>query len=354
MKGFVRKPKGIIVFVKNKLISLDSIAPVLLELKEKNNISSTVVVFDQMAHEGIKTNVVLRDLINFTGRELFVSRGINNIVFRKPIILVTLLGVFFKFIIGYKIIHFGTLNSWPLKYLFFFYRKNIFFAQQDSFRHTWGKVHIKLGLKYKTKNVFFFGETRTRKIWLDYCTQNSHYYLNKYHSGIDFSRGCAVFILSTFEELNEINPRNSMLNLFYETITVLSSLNIPVLLKPHVFTDLDIVEKAIKDNKNFHITSIHPTILALNSNFFIANVYSTTFADAKSLGISTIEYTDYSKELLRATNEKSYGYEYVEYFINNNKALLAEKINDVLLRTQRISKVGNKDDNSGLLKKLSE
>ena len=161
MKGFVRKPKGIIVFVKNKLISLDSIAPVLLELKEKNNISSTVVVFDQMAHEGIKTNVVLRDLINFTGRELFVSRGINNIVFRKPIILVTLLGVFFKFIIGYKIIHFGTLNSWPLKYLFFFYRKNIFFAQQDSFRHTWGKVHIKLGLKYKKKHPSPIGNNIT-------------------------------------------------------------------------------------------------------------------------------------------------------------------------------------------------
>ena len=39
MKFFNRKPKGLIVFVKNKLISLDSIAPILLELKENHNIS---------------------------------------------------------------------------------------------------------------------------------------------------------------------------------------------------------------------------------------------------------------------------------------------------------------------------
>ena len=121
---------------------------------------------------------------------------------------------------------------------------------------------------------------------------------------------------------------------------------------------------------HLRILLLHPKVY-FQSILFLLRTYRTTwysfsraiyafmkagyfYADAKSLGISTIEYTDYSKELLRATNEKSYGYEYVEYFINNNKALLAEKINDVLLRTQRISKVGNKDDNSGLLKKLSE
>ena len=379
MKGLKRKPKGVIVFVKNKLISLDSIAPILLELKENNNISSTIVVFDKLTHDGIKANVVLRDLIKLIGREIYITRGIRNKIFRKFVAIVSLIGIFLKFIYGYKVIHFGALNVWPLNYLFCFNRKNIFFAQQDSFRHTWSKFYYQLGIlkkkstpaignniiafndmmeeldQYsKSKDIFFFGETRTRKIWLDYCNQNTYYYLNKYHADVDFSKGCAVFILSTFEDMKSINTAHNMLNLFYETIKALSLMNIPVLLKPHVFTDLGIVKKAIKDNKNMHITYLHPTILALNSTFFVANAYSTTFADAHSLGLPTIEYTDYSKEMLEATSGKSLGHEYVDYFINNNQSELEKKIEDILLGNKTISSIGTSNDDSGLLRKLSE
>ena len=381
MKFFNRKPKGLIVFVKNKLISIDSIAPILLELKENHNISSTVVVFDQLAHEAIKANVVLRDLTNFVGRELFVSQDRNKVV-RIFSIFVSMLGLLFKLIIGHKIVHFGALNAFPLRYIFFFNRKNIFFSQQDSFRHSWTKYNQILGHLInskvtptignniiafndmmdglnefnRSKNVFFFGETRTRKIWLDYCINNSKYYLNKYHADIDFSRGCIVFILTTFEGLDGryINSKTGILKLFYETIEILSSFNIPILLKPHVHTDLDIVNKAIINNKNMHVTFIHPTILALKSKCFIANLNSTTFADAHSLGVPTIEYTDYPIHVLEATNKKSLSYEYVDNFINNDQVLLKESIKNALIKPQVPRIVGHANDDSGLLKKLSE
>ena len=76
----IDKPSGVIVFVKNKLISLDTIIPVLLELKESYNISSTIIVFDRLAHEGIKSNVVIRDVVKYIGSELYISRGVFKFI----------------------------------------------------------------------------------------------------------------------------------------------------------------------------------------------------------------------------------------------------------------------------------
>jgi hypothetical protein len=382
MNIFSFKKKGIIVFVKNKLISLDSIIPILLELKEGSNLSTTFVVFDKLAHDSIKANIVLNDLVNYLGVEIYVNKGIENKIIRKPVILLSLIEVFFKFTLGYKIIHFGALNSSPLKYLFSFKKTNIFLSQQDSFRHTWSKYNHLIGHrdnsdssqimskniivfndmmnnlnKYSLdKNIFFFGETRTRKVWIDYCTKKSNYYFKKYHKDLDFSQGFIVYILTTFEGLDGryINDKTGISNLFNETIEILASFNLPVLLKPHVHTDLAIVNKVINNKKNMHITYIHPTILALESKCFIANLYSTTFADAYSLGVPTIEYTDYPIKILEVFNNKSMGYEYVDYFVNNNPVLLKKSLQKALLRkkTYRLSATSN--DDSGLLKKLSE
>ena len=77
------KNKEIVVFVKNKLMSIDTVIPILVEIKEKFNISSVIVVFDELAHKGIKENVVINDAINYVGRELYASRGSKNKITRK-------------------------------------------------------------------------------------------------------------------------------------------------------------------------------------------------------------------------------------------------------------------------------
>ena len=114
----IDKPSGVIVFVKNKLIILDTIIPVLLELKESYNISSTIIVFDRLAHEGIKSNVVIRDVVKYIGSELYISRGVNNRIIRKVVILLQLFTLIIKSVFGYKIIHFGLLDRFPFKYIF--------------------------------------------------------------------------------------------------------------------------------------------------------------------------------------------------------------------------------------------
>ena len=377
----IDKPSGVIVFVKNKLISLDTIIPVLLELKESYNISSTIIVFDRLAHEGIKSNVVIRDVVKYIGSELYISRGVNNRIIRKVVIFSSLFMLMIKAVFGYKIIHFGILDIFPFKYIFSSFKRNVYFSQHDSFLHTYDKYDYLFsksskkdtpnligdniivfndgmeGLDQisKDKNIYFFGETRTRKIWIDYAKRNENYYFSKYHGGLDYSKGFVVFILSTFGELKSIkNYKSGMLDLFHNTIEVLSSFDVQILLKPHVFTDMDIVCNAIKDKENMNITYLHPTILSLNSKLFISNLYSTTLADAHSLNVPTIEYSNYSDLLLETSNNKSIGYQYVDYFINDNKKLLTETIKNTLSKAKNKSFNGVSGDDSGLLKDLSK
>ena len=75
--------KEILVIVKNKLKSIDTSLPILIELKEKYNISSIVVVNDKLAHKGINENVVIRDAINYVGRELYTDTNSTNKISRK-------------------------------------------------------------------------------------------------------------------------------------------------------------------------------------------------------------------------------------------------------------------------------
>ena len=88
----------IIVFVKNKLITLDTVIPILVEMKDKYNISSEVVVFDDLAHEAIGNNIVLKDAINYVGGELFITRGEKVKTLRLFYVVMCVMFFFFFFL----------------------------------------------------------------------------------------------------------------------------------------------------------------------------------------------------------------------------------------------------------------
>ncbi len=378
----MNKKKEVVVFVKNKLMSIDTVIPILVEIKEKFNISSIVVVFDELAHNGIKENVVINDAINYVGRELYVSRGSRNKITRKINIIVSLFILFLKFIQGCKILHFGALDEKPLKVIGVLFKKNIYLLQSDSFKHTYEDYNNIIGQKNKkyttpvgdnmvafsdimpqlkihgvdSKKIYHFGPTRTRKAWIDFSKRHSSHYFSTYHHDVDLSNGCIVLILSLFgtNKKGEGDGNSVTISLFCETIDILSNIGIPVLLKPHVFTDMKIVRNAISGKTGFYITYLHPTILSLKAKAFICNSYSTTMADAHSLGVTTIEYTDYPKSVLLATGYKSFGYQYIDYFINEDNKVFNETIKYVLLNKDVVNNYqGHDRDNSGLLYNLS-
>ena len=346
----IRKRK-IVVFVKNKLITLDTVIPLLLELKVKHNISSEIVVFDSLAHEAINNNVVLSDLVTYVGKELFITKGENRKFLRRIYVLSSLVRLIFGFFMGDKIIHFGILNDWKFKFVSLLFNTNIYQMQGTAFDFNYPVVLAifrDLTLPtYTGKNIIIctedvkrtdfrncanknkiykFIEPRTRISWVEYINSKSDYYFNKYHDSIDTSNGVIVFILATIDLL-EYKKR-----LFHSTINILSNsgISIPILLKPHAYTEMDTVYKAIKGNDLFHVTYLHPSVLATKSRVFISNNFSNTFADAHSFGVTTVEYTDHPQELLEVIGEKPENELFVDYFINNDSAQFAKVMNDIM------------------------
>ena len=350
--------KEILVIVKNKLKSIDTSLPILIELKEKYNISSIVVVNDKLAHKGINENVVIRDAINYVGRELYTDTNSTNKISRKIRKLGFLFFLLFKLMKGTKVLHFGIFNVFPFIVLGKIFSKNLYLLQGSSFKHSYVKfnkvakktpaaivtpgggniVAFNDAMKYldvasDSQKIFMFGSARVRSAWLGYINERSEGYFDNYHGDVDSSNGCIVLILAYFEELNLMRkPNDSATMLLRNTLEVLNKVkgDLPVFIKPHVFTNLDIVNTALHGLKGFHITYLHPSVLASRARVFICNTYSTIMADAKTLGVETVEYSDYSDDTINLSRGKSIGYEYVDKFINNDKNEFEKIIKSIL------------------------
>ena len=330
----------IIVFVKNKLITLDTVMPILIEMKDKYNISSEIVVFDNLAHEAISKNIVLKDAIDYVGSELFITKGEKNKPLRLMYILISLSRIFFSLICGAKIIHFGLFNLWPFKILAYMFSNVVYQLQSTAYDFDYSIISIKnkgiktplsvgkniviFGLKnakyypsvfLKEKKIFFFGETRTRPHWVEYIRSRSDHYFELYHGDIDCSRGVIVFVLATIDALE------SKRILFESTIQIMKdkSIDIPILIKPHSYTEMKTVHNAIATHKNMRITYLHPSVLSTRSKAFISNNFSNTLADAYSFGVTTVEYSNGGVDNLIKP-------QYVDYLINND----AEEFSNVL------------------------
>jgi hypothetical protein len=349
--------KEIIVIVKNKLMSIDTVLPILIELKEKYNISSTVVVNDILAHKGINKNIVIRDAINYVGREIYTEPSSSNKIVRKYLKIKLIMFLFYKLTMGAKVLHFGIFEIFPFSIIGKFFAEKLYFLQGSSYKHSYRKFNEINGQRPNTivpnsKNivafndqmrhlnvlsdnhkVFMFGSTRTRKTWLSYIDKKADMYFDKYHNNVDFSNGCIVLILAFFGRTNQMRlPFDSLQILLNNTIDVLDEIkgDMPVLIKPHVFTDLSVVDKAIGTSKGYYISYLHPSVLAKKANVFICNTYSTTMADATFMGVKTIEYSDYNKEILKMSKGRSTGHEYISKFINNDQDSFKKEMKNIL------------------------
>ena len=105
-----------------------------------------------------------------------------------------------------------------------------------------------------------------------------------------------------------------------------------VMLKPHAITDRARVEAAIRARPNgrFVVTDLHPMVLATHATLFVANYYSTTFADGHAMGVPTIEYSDYSTDALTVTGGGSMRAEYVTRFVNRDRAAFSSALDHFL------------------------
>ena len=133
--------------------------------------------------------------------------------------------------------------------------------------------------------------------------------------------------------------KNSQIELFKETIDVLKDLKIPTLIKPHYYTQMEIINEELNKikNENIYITYTHPTVLALNAKIWICNLFSTTCGDAFGLGVPTVEYSDYNDKLKKLTNNSSQNSEQIDYFISKDKKKLQDTLVQILSEQKKIS-----------------
>lgn len=382
----------IAVFLNNKLISCDSILPLLYEARSESGPGRVeFYCFNKATYESIQSNVVMWDLINRIGRLVlitkkpssrlgyFVQRG-RTLWLVGRLALLALLG-------RVTFIHFAALNEMPWKVLFKLNRDNtllcepsaIGFTQREEklmeiqgarssqpehlsasalicFQDDWKVLHHPdaQGLP-----VYHFGSPRSREHWLSVIQQEADSYFDKEFKsvGINATDRVIVFILGYLGEMGFMKNPESMKALFHETLSMLSELKIemPVFIKPHAVTDENYIREAIQEYQdlNIVITGLHPAVLATRAHFFIGNYYSSTFYDARVHNVPTVEYTEYSESIKEAMGGKSIRPEFVTHSIQRDPDELRSVLNSLEMTTPRTRNIGPILDESGLLKRLS-
>ncbi len=367
--------KKIFVIAKNKIITVDTIFPVLQVIKNHCNISSEIYVPDVGAYNEIKKNIILNDVVSTFGVLRVLGNCYTALYIKKFIILLQLISILLSSIFfNSKVIHFGFFDDkWYLRVIGFLIGNNLIYSlntvhdtdyqEIDSALNDciWqektnvrGSVIIaftnnqvlNLNLK-KNQNVFVVGYLRKAKEWMDQTWNNAHLYIKKLHKiDINKERYCVVILGSYEDDQLYINKPSSVVtrSLAHSMLKVINLVDpeLNILLKPHIFTDMKFVKSLVSSHNNCQITYLHPTVILNRCSFFIANNNTTLFSDAKQYSVPTVEYTSYKDAVLALTKGRSTGWSDTDYFIQNDPERLEEVIRDILNRYDKVHIKSNK------------
>ena len=219
-----------IVFIKDKLNSIDSVLPILFECYKKYNQKSLVVVSDKMAYTGIQENIVIRDAINYFGSVVYLGKGFHNKVIRRMFVILKIINFIIRGINGAKFIHFGHLDLFPYKILGHLFKKNVYLVTATPFEHYFedtclngipseagrkniynmakpiGKNFIYfnknslIGLeKYKDKlKIYDINRVKMRKDWVSFVFNKLPEYMYNQHPTVEKNDKVITFMLGGF------------------------------------------------------------------------------------------------------------------------------------------------------------
>jgi len=380
----------IAVFLNNKLISCDTIAPLLLEIRKHAKRRIRVFTTDPRTYAAIRRNVVLWDALNGVGKLVLLGRRRRGPLswLANRVRLSAVLGTLaLRALLGRAdFIHFRALNEPGLAWLGRLNRRRTFFCESDS----WGESELMLRIaevsaprvrnqhapvgdnliafqgnwtwlrhpSAAAREAFVFGPTRTRRVWIDFVgTRAANYFRREFASaGTAEYDEVVAFMLGYMGPLPYMREPDSTRRLFAETLKDLFELSggRPVLLKPHVITDMAAVEAEIAKYPRGRVivTHLHPSVVAMRARLVTANYYSTTLADVFHLNVPTVEYTDYSARALEITGGGSMRPECITYFINRDRERFRSVVGQVLAEGRAPLPAGNEGDPSGLIARL--
>lgn len=381
----------IAVFINNKLISCDSFLPVAMEINKRTGQHVHFFTTDAWTFEAIRKNSVLLDGISSIGSLTYLTRRgasfseklLNKIKTTWWLMRIALSALHRKT----YFFHFGSMNKPPLKYLASLNLQRTVFCESDSYGFSKGMYDVTYinGRINRTEDKptggillafqkewpfldrpdmkhlprYIFGPTRTREAWIRYIRENERSFMQQafQDSNVTESEHVIVFILGYMGSLDYLASPETMPALFRETIDLLAECtgDVPVFIKPHIITDMEIVAEAISKypRGKFIISYLHPTLLASRAILFIANYYSTTLADASLMNVPTIEYTEYADKALAVTEGRSMRPEYISHFIQRRPDELRRVLNDTMSIPKTPLPEGIVNDPSGFLEAIT-
>jgi len=369
------------VICKNKLITIDTVLPILLEIRKYYSTPVVVVVPNITTMNLIKKNHVIYHLITKYNISLLCYKHKNKIK-DKARKLLLLFRYLYRLANGGSIIHFGEFDYFPYSILQYIYSDRIYFSQSTNATEFFPEIRwdilnkqrntkvikskkiiiynheASIMRKYDASNkkIYYFRETRIRNEWLKNTFYNYNYYFNKYHKKDNLLSCCyCVFILGSFNNATYVSSDDTV-KIFRDTVDGLDRCTkiSKVIMKPHPVTEIEVVKDIIGDNQKFIFSDIHPSVLAARADFFICNSYSTTMYDAQTLGVPTVEYTSYKNSVKKYTNNRSVGYGYIDYYIDSSREELLNFLENYAgcLKSHEPLKILY-DDPSKLLKNIS-
>ncbi len=333
------KSKLIVVFLKNKLISIDSILPLALEINKCCGYRFYFIIWQYESYRSvIEDNIVMRDMAQSIGKIVCPSDPNRSIISNKikkiSIIINVLSKLFFK---RSYVIHFDALDYFPLLLLAKLIKKNRiarcesaitgryvdnlqnnerifnrgvlqerspkgFLSRYEISKYPDNNSGILIGFDsewnwFKHPDATFckklvFDEGKNANRYTRFISKNIDHYLSQ-ENLISLDKNNTIILILGHYGNNETdnNYRNKLL---YEALIVLRRLELNVIIKPHIFCDMHLVKSIIKDSKckgsNIYFTKIHPQVLqkVAFTSIFVNN--SSIRCEYKFTGFPVIQY----------------------------------------------------------------
>ena len=363
----------IAVFITGKLIACDTILPLLLEVYDRApKTKIRLYCFDDDTFECIKVNRVLWEAIQEVGGLRTLGDGKKTFFGRIWRLFATVLELVklsvWALTARATFIHFGSLESWPYRILYVTNKRRTFLFE----RNCWGYSSIvqavgDLYVRRKTshlltaasafvcfskewpvleksaagKEVFLLQPTRAGKKWLDYVSRDADAMIGAElrKNGLSPNSRYFVIVLGYFGEFKFIDGGERTSGLLRDCLRVLAEQapDIPVLLKPHAITQLDVLNRVMLEANHTRafVTYLHTAILARRALAVLCNYYSSALGDARLVGTPTIEFTAYNEDCLKVTGGGSMRPEHVDVFIQDDKAALRRVIEEIMKGARR-------------------
>jgi len=343
--------KKIIFVPTDKLIAIDSAIGLLMELKDKGFIVTTILRHFNLSCLAVQKNSILRLALD----EIGGTRCFDRSKFSFRIYLYAYL--FFMSISGAILLRNGEfLGAKGNAILDRLFRGRILEIDSDAYDQVYPsfdrvyfekevnsaealrvdgsiKIHLSTKPRKGLAGSFYVGNPRARLMWQAFISRMVH--SADFQSLIERIAGRKVifFPLTYFGYIHSLEDRDTIKKFFELTIKTISEniLDVYVIFKPHVHTDIKLVESILLRYKiHFEVSYLHPSILLRVADCCISNIYSTVQCDAKSMGVPTIEFTHYNSKYLSITQGRSQGWPYIDFFINRDPSHFLGCLEEVL------------------------